>query len=448
MTRTVLNTVELRVDSVLSGFKERLGDFEPVREGGVVVQGVGLTVEVRGLDLGIGELCVLEGDRKIPAEVIGFREGRSLLMPLGDLRGVRPGTRVTRRESRPVVRISDRFLGRVIDPMGRALDGGADPAGERSMPLYGEAINPMVRRRIEYPLDVGIRSINAFLTIGQGQKIGVFAGAGVGKSTLLGMLSNDARVDVTVIGLIGERGREVREFIERDLGPSGLLKAVLVVSTGDQSPLLRIRGAYMAMSIAEYFRDQGKSVLFVMDSLTRFAMALREVGLAAGEPPTTRGYTPSVFAALPRFLERSGYAGGEGSITGIYTVLMEGGDLPSDPLSEALAAILDGHIFLSRDLASEGIYPAVDPLESRSRVMNDIIDEDHRAMVREFLRLYALYRKSEDLIRIGAYVSGSDADLDRAVYLFPRMKEFLEQNQSEQVSFEEALAALRSLLLG
>jgi len=437
-----------KIEGILSGWAEQLAFFEPVVEGGVVVQGVGLTLEVRGLDLGIGELCEIRGDRPIPAEVIGFREGRSLLMPLGELRGVRPGTRVIRKESRPVVRVSDRFLGRVLDPMGRALDGGADPSGERSMALYGEPINPMGRRRISQVLDLGIRSVNSFLTIGQGQKIGVFAGAGVGKSMLLGMLSKDAKVDVTVIALIGERGREVREFIERDLGEDGLAKAVLVASTGDQSPLLRIRGALMAMSIAEYFRDQGKSVLFVMDSLTRFAMALREVGLAAGEPPTTRGYTPSVFAQLPRFLERSGCVDGDGSITGIYTVLVEGGDMPSDPLSEALAAILDGHIILSREMASEGIYPAVDLLESRSRVMNDIVDEEHRAMVREFLRLYAIYRKSEDLIRIGAYVPGSDADLDRAVYLFPRMREFLEQDRNERYSFEESLETLRSLLAG
>jgi len=448
MTVTEAGTLNRRIEGVLSCWKEQLSFFEPVVEGGIVVQGVGLTLEVRGLDLGIGELCEIRGEKPISAEVIGFREGRSLLMPLGDLRGVRPGTRVTRKESRPVVRVSERFLGRVLDPMGRALDGKPDPAGHKSMALYGESMNPMGRRRISHVLDLGIRSINAFLTIGQGQKIGVFAGAGVGKSMLLGMLSKDAKVDVSVIALIGERGREVREFIERDLGEEGLAKAVLVVSTGDQSPLLRIRGALMAMSIAEYFRDQGKSVLFVMDSLTRFAMALREVGLAAGEPPTTRGYTPSVFAQLPRFLERAGCADGDGSITGIFTVLVEGGDMPSDPLSEALAAILDGHIILSRPMASEGIYPAVDPLESRSRVMNDIVEEEHRAMVREFLRLYALYRKSEDLIRIGAYVPGADADLDRAVYLFPRMREFMEQDQGERFSFEESVETLRSLLAG
>jgi len=441
-------TLDGQIAGILSSWKEQLSSFEPVVEGGVVVQGVGLTLEVRGLDLGIGELCEIRGEKPMPAEVIGFREGRSLLMPLGDLRGVRPGTRVIRKESRPVVRVSDHFLGRVLDPMGKALDGMPDPVGHKSMALYGEPINPMGRRRISHVLDLGIRSINSFLTIGQGQKIGVFAGAGVGKSMLLGMLSKDAKVDVSVVALIGERGREVREFIERDLGEEGLGKAVLVVSTGDQSPLLRIRGALMAMSIAEYFRNQGKSVLFVMDSLTRFAMALREVGLAAGEPPTTRGYTPSVFAQLPRFLERSGCVEGDGSITGIYTVLVEGGDMPSDPLSEALAAILDGHIILSRTMASEGIYPAVDPLESRSRVMNDIVEEEHRSMAREFLRLYALYRKSEDLIRIGAYVSGVDPDLDRAIYLFPRMREFLEQDQGERFSFEESVETLRSLLAG
>jgi flagellum-specific ATP synthase len=437
--------LEPGIDRILDRWDRGVSRWEPLVQAGIVVQGIGLMIEVRGVDLGIGEICEIEGTPPMPAEVVGFREGRSLLMPLGNLQGVRPGLRVMRREIRPVAWISGQFLGRVLDPLGSALDEGPDPPGDTPMSLYGMAINPMKRRRILEPLDTRVRSLNALLTMGQGQKVGLFAGAGVGKSTLLGMMAREADVDVSVIALIGERGREVRDFLERDLGPDGLARSVVVVSTGDQPPLLRIRGALFAMSIAEYFRKNGKTVLFVMDSLTRYAMALREIGLATGEPPTARGYTPSVFAQLPRFIERAGASDGDGTITGVYTVLMEGDDMPSDPLSEALAAILDGHILLSRDLASDGIYPAVDLRNSRSRIMNDLVTERHRELAQKFLKLYGLYRKSEDLIRVGAYVPGTDADLDGAIALYPRMVGFLSQDSRTGVSFGDSLEELERL---
>lgn len=437
--------LEPGIDRILDRWNRGVSRWEPLVQAGIVVQGIGMMIEVRGVDLGIGEICEIEGASPMPAEVVGFREGRSLLMPLGNLQGVRPGLRVMRREVRPVAWISGQFLGRVLDPLGSALDEGPDPSGDTPMSLYGVPINPMKRRRILEPLDTRVRSLNALLTLGQGQKVGLFAGAGVGKSTLLGMMAREADVDVSVIALIGERGREVRDFLERDLGPDGLARSVVVVSTGDQPPLLRIRGALFAMSIAEYFRKNGKTVLFLMDSLTRYAMALREIGLATGEPPTARGYTPSVFAQLPRFIERAGASDGDGTITGVYTVLMEGDDMPSDPLSEALAAILDGHILLSRDLASDGIYPAVDLRMSRSRIMNDLVTERHRELTQKFLKLYGLYRKSEDLIRVGAYVPGTDADLDGAIALYPKMVAFLSQDSRTGVSFGDSLEELEHL---
>lgn len=432
----------------LSALGSAVGHWDPFVREGSVVEGVGLMIEARGIELGIGEICSIGAEPPVPAEVVGFREGRSLLMPLGELRGIRPGLSVSCREKKPQAWVSDQFLGRVLDPMGHALDGEADPAGLVPVPLYGEPVNPLFRSRVDTVLDTRVRSLNALLTLGQGQKVGLFAGAGVGKSTLLGMMAREADVDVSVVALIGERGREVREFLERDLGNEGLSRSVVIVSTGDQPSLLRVRGALFAMSVAEYFRRQNRNVLFVMDSLTRFAMALREIGLATGEPPTARGYTPSVFAQLPRFVERAGGIEGEGSITGIYTVLVEGVDMTSDPLSDALAAILDGHILLSRDLAAEGIYPSVDLLHSRSRVMPVLADERHRSLASAFLRYESLYRKSEDLIRVGAYVSGTDPELDLAVDLHHRMMEFLSQDAGEGVSFEDSLAALEDVLQG
>ncbi|MHB8368440.1 MAG: FliI/YscN family ATPase [Leptospirales bacterium] len=430
------------LDGVATSMENSLSDFIPEQEGGLVVQGVGLMIEAKGMSLGIGEICTLLSDPPVDAEVVGFREGRTLLMPLGDLEGVRPGTRLVRKSRITSVRLSPSWLGRVLDPLGRPLDGRPLPPGTIEVPLRGRSQNPLLRRRIEKPLDLSVRSINALATVGEGQKIGIFAGPGVGKSTLMGMMARNASVDVNVIALIGERGREVREFLERDLGPEGLSRTVLVVATGELPPLLKTRATHFAMAIAEMFRDRGQSVLFMMDSLTRYAGALREIGLATGEPPSARGFTPSVFAQLPRLVERAGCGEGPGSITGIYTVLVEGEELPDDPLSEALTAILDGHIHLSRALAHEGIFPAVDPMASLSRVMTDIVDTDRLSLVREWRRLYGLYRRSEDLIRIGAYVSGTDAELDRSVRLHEAMAQFLRQGREEQVDLESSFADL------
>ena len=423
-----------------------LAGWSPDQEGGMVVQGVGLMIEAKGMNLGVGEICTLLSDPPVDAEVVGFREGRTLLMPLGDLEGVRPGTRLMRKSRITSVFLSPEWLGRVIDPLGHPLDGSPLPDGTIEMPLRGRPINPLKRQRIDRPLDLSVRSINALATVGVGQKIGIFAGPGVGKSTLIGMMARNAAVDVNVIALVGERGREVREFLERDLGPEGLSRSVIVVATGEQPPLLKTRATLLAMSIAEMFRDLGKRVLFVMDSLTRYAGAQREIGLATGEPPSARGYTPSVFAQLPRLIERAGCGEGSGSITGIFTVLVEGEDLPSDPLSEALTAILDGHVHLSRTLAQDGVFPAVDPVGSLSRVMVDIVPEEVQERAREWRRLYGLFRRSEDLIRIGAYVAGTDPLLDRAVRLQDAMTNFLRQSREETVSLDQSFQDLASSL--
>ncbi len=437
---------EAKADRWLAGaggaMDRLLSGWSPDQEGGLVVQGVGLMIEAKGMSLGVGEIGTLLSDPPIDAEVVGFREERTLLMPLGDLEGVRPGTRLMRKSRITSVFLSPEWLGRVIDPLGRPMDGHSLPEGTMEMPLRGRPINPLRRQRIDRPLDLSVRSINALATVGVGQKIGVFAGPGVGKSTLIGMMARNAAVDVNVIALVGERGREVREFLERDLGPEGLSRSVLVVATGEQPPLLKTRATLLAMAIAEMFRDMGKQVLFVMDSLTRYAGALREIGLATGEPPSARGYTPSVFAQLPRLVERAGCGEGTGSITGIFTVLVEGEDVPSDPLSEALTAILDGHIHLSRSLAQEGVFPAVDPVESLSRVMADIVPQEDLTLSREWRRLYGLFRRSEDLIRIGAYVSGTDPLLDRSVRLHEAMTDFLRQTREETVSIDRSFRDL------
>ncbi len=423
-----------------------LEDWSPDQEGGVVVQGVGLMIEAKGMNLGVGEICTLLSETPVDAEVVGFREGRTLLMPLGDLEGIRPGTRLMRKSKVTSVFLSPSWLGRVLDPLGHPMDGRPLPPGEIDVPLKGRSINPLLRRRIDTPLDLSVRSINALATVGVGQKIGIFAGPGVGKSTLIGMMARNASVDVNIIALIGERGREVREFLERDLGPEGLARTVVVVATGEQPPLLKTRATHFAMALAEMFRDAGRRVLFVMDSLTRYAGALREIGLATGEPPSARGYTPSVFAQLPRLIERAGCSEGPGSITGIYTVLVEGESSPSDPLSEALTAVLDGHLHLSRSLAQEGVFPAFDPIGSLSRVMADIVPEDHQSKAREWRRIFGLYKRSEDLIRIGAYVSGTDPDLDNAVRLYPGMVDFLRQSRDQKLPFDQSIADMEQTL--
>ncbi len=423
----------------------QLAELNPVRVSGRVTDVIGLVVEATGPGAPVGSLCLVAGDgahRPIPAEVVGFRTGRVLLMPLGDLAGVAPGSRVVLVRERPLVRVGDGMLGRVLDGLGSPLDGRGPVEVEAEYPLYGQRMNPLDRRPIREPLDLGIRAINGLLTCGRGQRLGIFAGSGVGKSALLGMMARYTRADVNVIGLVGERGREVREFVERDLG-EGLAHSVVIAATSDQPPLVRIRGAFLATSVAEHFRDQGKDVLLMMDSLTRVAMAQREVGLSVGEPPSARGYTPSVFALLPRLLERAGQ-GPEGSITGLYTVLVEGDDM-NEPIADTSRSLLDGHIALSRRLASEGHYPAVDVLGSISRVMIDVVSPAQMELARRVRAWLAVHRDAEDLINIGAYAPGASPAIDEAVARLPAIASFLRQSLDEPATFEETAHALEAV---
>ena len=412
----------------------------------------GLVVESRGPEGSLGDACRIECARdpgrgrkagSIEAEIIGFRSGNTLLMPLGDLTGISPGDTVRRSPLPPTVPAGMQLLGRVIDPLGRPLDGLGPLASVESVPLHRAAPAALSRPRIDKVLATGIRAIDSQLTCGSGQRVGIFAGAGVGKSVLLGMISRMSSAQVNVIGLIGERGREVREFIERDLGPEGLARSVVVVVTSDMAPLLKRRGAQMATALAESFRDRGMDVLLLMDSLTRVAMAQREIGLAAGEPPTTKGYTPSVFALLPSLLERTGCDQG-GAITAFYTVLVDGDDL-TDPIADAARSILDGHMVLSRRLADRGHYPAIDTLASVSRVMTDLVGEQHLQSSRRLQRWLAAYQEAEDLIQIGAYQRGADPDVDEALRRMDVIRTFLQQDMYEGTRFEDTLEGLQML---
>ncbi len=416
-----------------------------IRLHGKVVQVVGLVIEGYCPETAVGAICEIrpkEGE-PIPAEVVGFRDSKTLLMPLGELRGVGLDSLITVRRDKATLKVGPRMLGRVIDGLGNPIDDKGPLHAEEEYPIYATPVNPMTRPPIRKPLDLGIRSINGLLTCGQGQRVGIMAGSGVGKSTLLGMIARYTEADVNVIALIGERGRELREFVEKDLQEQGLHKSVVVVATSDQPPLVRMRGAYIATTIAEYFKNQGKKVLLMMDSATRFAMAMREVGLAIGEPPTTKGYTPSVFAALPKLLERSGNFA-EGSITGLYTVLVEGDDF-NEPISDAMRSILDGHIVLSRDLAARNIYPPIDVLASASRVMNDVADSHHTELAGRFKETLATYRKSEDLINIGAYKAGSSTAIDDAIRRVDAMVAFQKQAVADPATLAESVEALRAI---
>ncbi|RMG57803.1 MAG: FliI/YscN family ATPase, partial [Deltaproteobacteria bacterium] len=364
---------------MIEKLKEYVRDIEPIKSYGRIVRGVGLVFEGQGPKAYIGDVCEISSEEgPVEAEVIGFRDDRVLLMTLKDARGIGPGLRVVAKGRQKFVRVGDDLLGRVLDGLGNPIDG-KGPVSGHLYPIFTEPINPLLRKRISEPLDTGIKVINTMLTCGKGQRVGIMAGSGVGKSVLLGMMARNTAADVNVIALIGERGREVREFIEKDLGKEGLSRSVVVVATSDTSPLMRIRGAFLATAIADYFRSQGKDVLFMMDSVTRFAMAQREIGLAAGEPPTTKGYPPSVFNLLPKLLEKAGTWEGKGSVTGFYTVLVEGDDF-NEPIADAARSVLDGHIVLSRELANRNQYPAVDVLQSVSRLMKDIISEEHRSV--------------------------------------------------------------------
>jgi flagellum-specific ATP synthase len=430
----------------LAGLEGLRATLNPWPLQGLVERVTGLVVESRGPRGSLGDACLIERDEDagaIEAELIGFRRGSTLLMPLGDLTGVRPGDRVRLSPRPPDVPTGELLLGRVIDALGRPLDGRGPLAADGRAPLLRSAPPALDRPRIDRILATGVRSIDALLTCGCGQRLGIFAGAGVGKSILLGMIARHSSADVNVIGLIGERGREVREFIERDLGPEGLARSVVVVVTGDQAPLLKRRGVQMATALAESFRDRGRDVLLLVDSLTRVAMAQREIGLSAGEPPTSKGYTPSVFTLLPGLLERAGRSG-TGSITAFYTVLVDGDDL-SDPVPDAARSILDGHIVLSRKLADRGHYPAVDPLASVSRVMSDLAGAEHRRAASRLGAWLAAYDEAEDLVQIGAYAKGSDAMVDEALSRLPAIRAFMQQGKEDWSPLPETLRALQEL---
>jgi len=423
-------------------------DADPVKVYGRVDRGVGLVIEGLGPRADIGDACYIQSGDMLngsvaEAEVIGFRDERILLMPLQEMRGIGPGSRIIAKGRQRYVRVGGELLGRVMDGLGNPLDGRGHINGQL-YPIYQDPINPLLRRRISKPLDLGIRTINTLLTCGRGQRIGIMAGSGVGKSVLLGMMARNTAADINVIALIGERGREVREFMEKDLGEEGLDRSVLIVATSDTSPLVRLRGAFVAIAVAEYFRSIGKNVLFMMDSLTRFAMAQREIGLAAGEPPTTKGYPPSAFNLLPRLLERAGNSEGEGTITGLFTVLVESDDL-TDPIADAARAILDGHIVLSRELANHNHYPAIDVLQSISRLMKDIVDEEQRSYVEKVLDIMATYKRYEDIITIGAYKPGTNPKLDYAIGMMEKIRPFLKQEIAERVTYEEGMNQLRSI---
>jgi len=434
---------ELEIDSYLS----RLKDIDLVKVNGRVSQVIGLVIESVGPNCSLGEVCTVKSHSEEDiclSEVVGFKESRVLSMVLGGTTRISPGSEIVASGKTFTIPVGSSLLGRIIDGLGRPMDRKGPIEGEELRSIYAAPPNPLTRKRITEPIVTGVRSIDSLLTCGRGQRIGIFSASGVGKSTTLGMIARNTSADVNVIALIGERGREVRDFIDGELGPEGLARSVVVVATSDQEALLRLKAAFIATTIAEYFRDKGKNVMFLFDSVTRVATAQREVGLAIGEPPTTKGYTPSVFALLPKLLERAGNSD-VGSITGMYTVLVEGDDM-NEPVADHTRAILDGHIVLSRRLASAGHYPAIDVLESISRVMPSITTPEHRKAVHRFLDLLATYREAEDLINIGAYVKGSNPRIDEAVLHIEEMRSFLKQSSVEKVDHQVSLKRLLDMM--
>lgn len=424
-----------------------LNRINPIRVNGKVSEVVGLMVEGHGPGTSVGEMCYIYpdgSDLPFSAEVVGFKDGKVLLMPLESIQGIGPGCKIVSLRKKAEVKVGHNLLGRVVDGLGDPIDDKGSLNLEDRWPIYAEPINPLKRGRITESMDLGIRALNGLFTCGKGQKMGIFSGSGVGKSVLLGMIAKNTRADVNVIGLIGERGREVREFLEENLGEEGLARSVVVVATSDRHPLIRMRAAYVATSIAEYFRDEGNDVLLMVDSLTRFAMAQREVGLSVGEPPTTKGYTPSVFSLMPKLLERIGNLEGGGSITGLYAVLVEADDF-NEPISDAARSIMDGHLALSRDLAAKNHYPAVDILDSISRVMIDVVDDEHVKNANEVINIMATYKKAEDLINIGAYVEGSNPEIDYAIKMIDRVNSFLKQDMRDKISFDDSRRDLFAL---
>ncbi len=427
------------------GAVEQVGTILPFALDGTVTRIIGLTVAAAGFPAPLGAICRIHREQGSPVDgaVVGFQGEETLLLAYGDLAGVRRGNRVTLLQSVPGARVGERFLGRVLDGRGRFIDNAPPPARPHRVPLHGTPMSPLGRPRIDAPLGTGVRVIDALLTCGKGQRLGIFSGSGVGKSTLLGQMARASSADVNVIVLVGERGREVREFLERDLGPEGLARSVVVVATSDEPALVRLNAAFLGTAIAEYFRDTRRDVLLMMDSVTRFALAQREIGLAAGEPPATRGYPPSVFALLPKLLERSGRTA-QGSITGLYNVLVEADDA-NEPISDTVRGTLDGHIMLSRKLAHQAHWPAIDPLTSISRSMNDVVSPEHRHAAESLKQLLAAYQQSEDLITIGAYQAGSSQLVDLAIKLREPIETFLRQSSTERVPFASAVDGLLRL---
>lgn len=437
-----MNTISLKK------YKRELLNLDLIKYTGYVSQVIGLTIESIGPAVKIGEICniyTLKGQEPIQAEVVGFKEKKVLLMPLGEMEGIGPGSRVEALGTTLKVKVGEELLGRVVDGLGNPIDGKGPLDTNKAYPVMASPPNPLLRTKISEPLSLGVKAIDGLLTCGNGQRIGIFAGSGVGKSTLLGMIARNTQADINVIALIGERGREVREFIENDLKEDGLQRSVVVVATSDQPALIRNKGALLATSIAEYFRDQEKNVILMMDSLTRFSLAQREVGLAIGEPPVTRGYTPSVFASLPKLLERSGTSE-KGSITGLYTVLVDGDDM-NEPIADTVRGILDGHIVLSRKIANKSHYPAIDVSASVSRVMPNIVSKKHIEISNKIKELLSTYSNSEDLINIGAYVKGSNRKLDEAVNKIDNINDFLKQEQEDKTKFDDVFNAMEQIVL-
>lgn len=434
------------ISDLLARCREKVRNAETVEYSGKVVKVVGLTVESNGPVVNMGDMCRIyasEGDNCVDAEVVGFKDQRVQLMPFGDMTGIGFGSRVVSTHKTLSVPVSHDLIGRVLDALGRPMDGGEPIAEAAHYPVNNVPPNPLARARIHDIFPLGVRAIDGLITAGRGQRLGIFAGSGVGKSTLLGMIARNAVADLNVIVLVGERGREVNDFIEHDLGPEGLKKSILVVATSDQPALLRVKAPLVGTSIAEYFRDQGYNVLLLMDSLTRFALAQRDVGMAVGEPPISRGYTPTVYSVLPKLLERSGSTD-KGTITGLYTVLVEGDDM-NEPIADTARGILDGHIVLSRALASANHYPAIDVLQSVSRLMSGIVTPEHRAQAGMIRNAMATYNTSKDLIQIGAYKAGTDPEIDKAIILNPKINKFLCQMTDESPTFEEVVNDLMAI---
>ncbi len=438
--------MELELE-ILNKHKRLIERADPIKVNGKVTDVIGLVIVSAGPNVSLGEICSVldrEGTEVCKSEVVGFKDGKVLSIALGEVHNISPSCEIIASGKSFLIGVGENLLGRVIDGLGNPIDGKGDLMCQNFLPVYNEPPNPLRRKRIDTELQTGIRSIDGLLTVGKGQRIGIFAGSGVGKSVTMGMIARNTNADINVITLIGERGREVREFIEKDLGEEGLKKSVVIVATSDKSALIRMKGAFIGTTIAEFFRDLGKDVVLMMDSVTRFAMAQREIGLTIGEPPTTKGYTPSVFAILPKLLERAGSTD-KGSITGFYTVLVDGDDM-TEPIADAARSILDGHVVLSRKLANKGQFPAVDPLQSVSRVMPDVVTRDHRKRASVFNEILATYNEAEDLINIGAYVKGSNPQIDHALSKIKFLRSFLKQDMNEKALYEETINRLNEII--